>query len=120
MADITEDEAVLHLKKALGELEPGELAPAPLPSKAPKGAPAPCGSMIRPPMQPGTGITAMPAGPGQLVRPPGPPGPLTGVPPVVPPAVPPVVPPVVPLGAPATGPAGLPFPKEGAPLPMPP
>jgi len=31
MADITEDEAVLHLKRALGEIDEGEVAPAPLP-----------------------------------------------------------------------------------------
>lgn len=51
MVDITEDEAVLHLKKILGELEPGELAPSPLPVKA--APPAPMPKQAAPPQAPG-------------------------------------------------------------------
>lgn len=117
MVDITEDEAVLHLKKILGELEPGEIAPGPLPVKAappaptPKQAapPAPTGPCpgMRPPVAGLPGVPTMP-GPPQL-RPP-----LPGYPgaPGVPPGAP--TPPGAALGAPPAA-LGAPPATLGAP-----
>lgn len=119
MVDITEDEAVLHLKKILGELEPGEIAPGPLPVKAappaptPKQAapPAPTGPCpgMRPPVAGLPGVPTMP-GPPQL-RPP-----LPGYPgaPGVPPGAP--TPPGAALGAPPAA-LGAPPAALGAPPP---
>eukprot|EP00931_Biecheleriopsis_adriatica_P035160 TRINITY_DN20247_c0_g1_i1.p1 TRINITY_DN20247_c0_g1~~TRINITY_DN20247_c0_g1_i1.p1 ORF type:complete len:1054 (-),score=224.58 TRINITY_DN20247_c0_g1_i1:123-3284(-) len=139
MVDITEDEAVLHLKKALGELEPGDPVPAPLPvapkpqPPAPKAAPAPatqpasflglpqgaCGtpSLLRPPL----GNLPAPA-----VQPPQPLAqhPQLPTPQALPPGQQPVRPPGLMPGAPpgATGPATSPagLPGFGAPKAEPP
>eukprot|EP00440_Ansanella_granifera_P033521 gb/GFBE01036371.1/.p1 GENE.gb/GFBE01036371.1/~~gb/GFBE01036371.1/.p1 ORF type:complete len:1050 (+),score=246.33 gb/GFBE01036371.1/:1-3150(+) len=125
MVDITEDEAVLHLKKALGELEPGEPVPAPLPPPpkpqppVPKAATAPavnpallaacggltgpCGSLLRP-----TGSLPPGSLPAPTVQPP---QPLAQHPQLPPPGpqmqMRPPGPPPGPPGPAQTGPAGL-------------
>mmetsp|Transcript_61269 Transcript_61269/g.145865 ORF Transcript_61269/g.145865 Transcript_61269/m.145865 type:complete len:974 (+) Transcript_61269:123-3044(+) len=93
MADITEDEAVLHLKRALGELD-GEVAPAPLPVVQP---PAPKVAKKEPkPVAPKPpSLLGAPLGPTL-----GPPLGLPGGPQLGPPVGPQVGPPVRPLGPP--------------------